>query len=123
MLPSAFNPILEQLIRDLPGALGAIFLDWEGEAVDLFDDTETETPIKLIGAHFGILYYLFQTTLGKIGMGPPLDLVLGFESQIFIICRVTSHYLMVVTLGHRCDIEEALRQCKRTVRLLREEME
>ncbi len=122
MLPSSFSPILAQLVRDLPGADGAIFVDWEGEAVDKFDGTERETPIRLIGAHWGIIYYLFRNALDKINQGDPKQLVLGFQAQTYVISQVTSEYLMVVTMASRVNMRLAMDMSRITVQRLRREM-
>lgn len=122
MQPSAFNPMLTRLVKDLPGAEGAIFVDWEGEAVDRFDGTQQETPIRLIGAHWGIIYYLFRGALERAEGGDPIQLVLAFERQTFIVSQVTSHYLMVVTMSPRPNLRLALDMSRITVQRLRREM-
>lgn len=122
MLPSSFNPILAQLVRDLPGADGAIFVDWEGEAVDKFDGAERETPIRLIGAHWGIIYYLFRDALEKLKESGPKQLVLAFDDQTYVISRVTAAYLMVVTLSPRVNVRLAMEMSRLTVQRLRREM-
>lgn len=122
MQPSAFNPMLSQLVKDLPGADGAIFVDWEGEAVDRFDGSQQETPIRLIGAHWGIIYYLFRGALERTGGGDPRQLVLSFKTQTFVISQVTSHYLMVVAMQPRVNLRLALDMSRITVQRLRREM-
>ncbi len=122
MIPSAFNPILAQLVRDLPGANGAIFVDWEGEAVDKFDGTERETPIRLIGAHWGIIYFLFRTALQRTDGGDPKQLVLSFQRQTYVISRVTAEYLMVLSMAPGVNLSMAMEMSLGTVEQLRQEM-
>ena len=52
--PSDFRSVLRALVEHTPGAWGAIFVDWEGEAVDLFA-TSDEYEVKLAGAETGLL--------------------------------------------------------------------
>jgi hypothetical protein len=51
---SAFASILARLVESTPGALGAVFADDEGEAVDLFGEIDS-FDLKLAAAHMGIL--------------------------------------------------------------------
>ena len=122
MLPSAFNSYLAELVQALPGAEGAVFVDWEGEAVDRFDGSERETPIRLVGAHWGIIYYLFRSALERAEVGDPRYLVLTFSEKKFIISQVTPEYLMVVTLRKSVNLSLALDMCRVTARRLRREM-
>jgi hypothetical protein len=42
-------------VASVPGAWGAIFVDFEGEAVDLYA-TNDAYEVKLAGAHAGLLW-------------------------------------------------------------------
>jgi predicted regulator of Ras-like GTPase activity (Roadblock/LC7/MglB family) len=122
VLPSAFNSYLAELVQALPGAEGAIFVDWEGEAVDRFDGSDHETPIRLVGAHWGIIYYLFRSALERADAGKPQHLVLTFSEKKFIIYQVTPEYLIVVTMRKDVNLSLALDMCRVTVRRLQREM-
>jgi predicted regulator of Ras-like GTPase activity (Roadblock/LC7/MglB family) len=49
-----FQYLLTNLLVDVPGAQGAVFLDPEGEAVELVSQSATPYELKLEGAYHGI---------------------------------------------------------------------
>ena len=49
---SAFGAILEEMVRRVPGAVGAVFADWEGEPVDQFAHIPP-LDIQLVGRALG----------------------------------------------------------------------
>jgi len=55
-----FQYLLTNLLVDVPGAHGAIFLDWEGEAVELVTRQATPYELKLEGAYHGIFLKRLQ---------------------------------------------------------------
>ncbi len=49
-----FQSILKNLVESVPGAIGAILVDWEGEAVQEYSHG-TPYDIRFIGAHNGVV--------------------------------------------------------------------
>ena len=121
MMASGFAQILEDTVTSVPGALGAIFVDWEGEAVDEFA-TPAEPDIRVTGAQWGVAYYLARDLCAKHALGMPSEVVLGFQQQQVIIRRVTDEYLMVLAMQPDANLGLALEQVRRAVVRLREEM-
>jgi len=121
MIGSPFATILEDLVRAVPGADGAIFIDWEGEAVDAFSPAD-EDRMRLIGAHWGIIYNQSRNACDKIGIGAPFELLLRFEDQQVIIRHVTDEYLAIVTLDRGANLGRALGLMRTMEARLREEM-
>ena len=121
MTRTPFAEILEQVVRDLPGARGAIFIDWEGEAVDAFtmaDDTE----VRLAGAHWGIVFNHVRSALDKLGQGEPREIMMRFDGQQVIIRRVDEGYMAIITMGPRTNLGRALGLMRRAGARLRREM-
>lgn len=58
-LRSKFYPILENLVSSVPGAVGAIFTDEEGEAIELFGDIE-DYALQVVGAYSATIYPMFS---------------------------------------------------------------
>jgi predicted regulator of Ras-like GTPase activity (Roadblock/LC7/MglB family) len=96
---NAFALILEDLIDAVPGAIGAIFADWDGEAVDHVSFGAAE-EIKLIGAHFGIILRLADISMReKVGAGPVEEVLVEGPQRSFLVRPVTSEYYVVLTIG------------------------
>jgi hypothetical protein len=55
MAPSAFEPLLRELCFRLPGSVGAVLIDDEGEAVD-YTGSMAAYDIRVVGAHMRVLF-------------------------------------------------------------------
>ena len=121
MIASSFARILEDVVTSVPGALGAIFVDWEGEAVDEYA-TPAEPDIRVTGAQWAVAYYLARDLCAKHALGMPSEVVLRFRQQQVLIRRVTDEYLVVLALGADANLGQALEQVRRAELRLREEM-
>lgn len=89
---SAFAAILHQLLRGLPGAYAAAFVDEEGECVEYVGAVDP-FHIKVAGAHFRVtLESLNETrTLGR----PSWFLVRGSRESALVM-RIADLYALVV---------------------------
>jgi predicted regulator of Ras-like GTPase activity (Roadblock/LC7/MglB family) len=95
---TSFADILTDLVHAVPGALGAVFVDWEGEMVEQVAGTSGE-DLKLLGAHWAIAYYQTKTALDNQGLGPADEVLLRFERQQILVRRVTDEYLVIMAIG------------------------
>ena len=87
-----FSAILKTLVDSTPGAIGALFLDYEGETVALQSERPFEIAdedLKIIGAHQGILLTQLRRLCEKSDVGEPRRFKLDFAKV-----RVLSLYLM-----------------------------
>jgi predicted regulator of Ras-like GTPase activity (Roadblock/LC7/MglB family) len=119
--PSIFREILKEVTTDLPGALGAIFVDWEGETVDEHSFIG-DTNLRLVGAYWGIAYYQARALFRAKELGSPNEMILLFENQQVLIRRVTDEYLVVLALREGINLGRALHLLTRAEVRLRGEM-
>ena len=105
-MSSPFAEILSDVVHAVPGARGAVFVDWEGEMVDQVAAT-SDDDLKLLGAHWAIAYYQTRTALDRHAAGMAEEILLRFERQQVLIRRVTDEYLVVMALGHQADLGHA----------------
>ena len=92
---SIYGEILRQILAQLPDAHGAVLADWEGEAIDQAGDVES-TEMRLVGAHWGVVYFMARTSLQNVGDSGPRDLTLRFGRQQVVVRRLTDDYYIVV---------------------------
>ena len=118
---TVFAKILEEVVAAIPGALGAVFVDWEGEAVDTYSRIG-DTNVRIVGAHWCIAYYQAHGIFTKLGLLSPLELVLRFADQQVIIRRVTEEYLVVLAMSPEGNLGRALHLLSRADEKLREQM-
>ena len=121
-MASVFSSILDQLLRELPEALGAVFIDWEGESVDHAAGDLGATNIKLVGAHWGISYNLMRRACEALEIGTPTEMVLRFSDRRIVIGRVVEGYYLVIATGPHSTLWRTLRALRQTRERLRQEL-
>lgn len=89
--------ILQDLVDGVPGSLGAIFADWEGEAVEhvaRMDDFQ----LKVMGAHQGIILENLRQAASRLGKGPVQEVVIQARAMSILVTPVTDEYFVVLAL-------------------------
>ncbi len=117
-----FKRFLNRLLEDIPGALGAIITDWEGEAVDQVARI-SEYDIKVLGAHKGIILNLLRSALERIECGALEEVVIRTGERKTLIAPVTEDYFLVLSLGPEAIAARAAFKMRRCVLELRSEFE
>ncbi len=118
---SAFGDILEAMVKRVPGAVGAVFADWEGEPVDQFAHIEP-LEIQLVGAHWGVVWSQAAERLGKRGLGAVEELLIEGERAIVLVRSVTDRYFVVLATKREAHLATARRELERGARTLLGEM-
>jgi predicted regulator of Ras-like GTPase activity (Roadblock/LC7/MglB family) len=116
-----FKKLLSELVGNVPGALGAIIADWEGEAVDhvaRMDDYE----LKVIGAHKGVILNNLRNVLGRLGEGDLQEIIITTEESQTLILPVTLEYFLVLALGRGVGLGRALLEARRCACSLEKEI-
>jgi predicted regulator of Ras-like GTPase activity (Roadblock/LC7/MglB family) len=116
-----FKGLLGRLVNTVPGALGAIIVDWEGEAVDQvarMDDYE----LKVLGAHKGVILEHLRGAVARLEGVDLEELVITTAQTQTVIMPVTREYFLVLTLARRDALGRALFEARRCVVRLREEI-
>ncbi len=118
-LPTAFTAALREVVARVPGARGAVFLDFEGEAVDEFADVPT-MEIHLVGAHLGIILALVREQSGRIGA--PVEMIIEAARATLLIRAIDSRYLVVLDAAPDAQVGLMSRELGRAVDELRAQM-
>lgn len=120
-MPSLFGELLSELVGSIPGALGAVFIDWEGEAVDQFSHIPV-MDILLVGAHWGVVLRLVKELLQKHRWGEPRMILLNGPDREILIKPITEDYCVVLAMRSGAHIASALEILERIAARIREEM-
>ncbi len=93
----AFQYLLNNLLVDVPGAQGAIFLDPEGESVEFVSRRATPYELKLEGAYHGIFLRSATRLADLMGAGGLERLSIG-GSEMRVMSRALKdgYYLVLV---------------------------
>lgn len=97
-----FRLILDELLATTGGAMAAIFLDWEGETVELVCDRDlNDHDLRIIGAYQGIYLTRLRELCDRIDAGQPQRFKLEFEETKLLSYDLKDGYYAVLVLeGH-----------------------
>ena len=90
--------MLHELVASTPGAIGAIFLDHEGETVEMLHDRPFEADdhdIKVMGAYQGIFFTRLRELCERTGSGRPHKFAVEFASAKVLSCDLKDGYYLV----------------------------
>lgn len=118
----SFKETLENLIERVPGALGAILADWEGEAVDQVSRIG-EYELKVLGAHKGIILTKMRQAMRDLESDVLEEIVVTTERNQTLILPITQDYYLVLTLQREELLGRALFEARRTIAILRNEID
>ncbi len=93
-----FQPILHELVVSTPGAIGALFLDHEGETVEVLHDRPFEAEehdIKVMGAYQGIFLMQLRELCDRTGIGAPHRFKVEFAGAKVLSCDLKDGYYLV----------------------------
>ena len=94
-----FLRILHELVSSTNGALGAIFLDQEGETVEVLTDRPLEADdndLKVIGAYSGIFLTRLRNMCSDTGIGRLDRFKIDFDATTILTCDLKDGYYVVL---------------------------
>ncbi|HEY2516280.1 MAG TPA: roadblock/LC7 domain-containing protein [Polyangiaceae bacterium] len=94
---SSFSEILSDLVARIPGALAAVLVDGDGEAVD-YTGRLSPFDLKLAGAHWQIVVRQFAEAKS---LGVARSLLVRGASRSFVAHVLPDHYVLIVVLSRR----------------------
>ena len=97
----AFQKILYDLVQATPGAVGALFLDWEGETVEMlsarpFDADDHD--LKILGAYQGIFLTHLLEICERSDTGKPHRFKVEFAATKVLSCDLADGYYLVLVV-------------------------
>ena len=94
----AFQYLLNNLLTDVPGAQGAIFLDPEGESVEHVSRSATPYELKLEGAYHGIFLRQANRLAGLMRSGELERLSIGGTKMQVVSRALKGGYYVVLVM-------------------------
>jgi predicted regulator of Ras-like GTPase activity (Roadblock/LC7/MglB family) len=117
----SFEVILQNLVDHVPNAVGAILVDWEGEAVmehchcDPYD-------IRFIAAHKGIILVRLKEMQSSADIGEVEDVVVTSGKGHLIIGCIDKDYSLVMNVERCCPVALALYHFRLAISELKREI-
>ncbi|MDT8421828.1 MAG: roadblock/LC7 domain-containing protein [Desulfuromonadales bacterium] len=116
-----FKKTLNEMLELVPGSLGAIIADWEGEAVDQVARMD-DYDIKILGAHKGIILTRLREALDRVEGGELEEVLIRSDQNHTLVAPLTEDYFLVLTLSPEAMLGRASFALRRCVAQLREEI-
>ena len=109
-----FRLILDELLVTTHGALAALFLDWEGETVELVCDRDlSDHELRILGAYQGIFLTRLREMCSVIGAGSPQRFKIEFAEMAVLSYDVKDGYFIVLLLDGSFNEGVAWRRMER----------
>ena len=115
------DQLLKDLITSVQGARAVIFLDGEGEAIS--QAGEPGVDMRLLGAWKEIHLDHIRDIAQRLGMGSVNAVLFSLDEGNELIVPVTDEYCLLLFLSTYANIHEAMTGLKKTVELLRRDIE
>jgi hypothetical protein len=106
-----YRGILDGLLATTSGAFAAIFLDWEGETIQLVCDRDiSDHDLRIVGAYQALFFDRLRQACKKTKIGPPLRFMLEFDTLLVLSTDLKDGYHIVMLLDADADEVSAWRQ-------------
>jgi hypothetical protein len=93
----SFRYILDELLVTTHGALAVLFLDWEGETVELVCDRDlSDHELRILGAYQSIFLTRLRLTCSQVDLGAPQRFKIEFDKLAVMSYDVTDGYFIVL---------------------------
>lgn len=116
-----FQNVLSRLVEDVDGAIGAMFLDWEGESVDLYGWPDRH-DMRLLGAYQGIFLNQLRRFSDEMELGDVTYFKIAFRGAQFFNAVLEDGYYLSLATEPQIVEGVAWQAMRRARRLLNEEI-
>jgi predicted regulator of Ras-like GTPase activity (Roadblock/LC7/MglB family) len=113
--------ILKNLVDSTPESVGAILVDWEGEAVQEYCHCEPY-DMRFIAAHKGIILARLKELHNSGRVGLIDDVVISASEGRLIIGGIDDDYSLVMSTARSCPVGLALYHFRSAVAELKKEI-
>lgn len=120
-MTSAFTQFLAELVENVPGAIGAIIQDVEGETVEAVGHL-SDFDLMVHAAHWGLLWRDLQQAVNANKLQEIQQIWFQTTCQKVVITTLFDEYYLVFILSKETVIIEALRILDRQLYAIRQEM-
>jgi predicted regulator of Ras-like GTPase activity (Roadblock/LC7/MglB family) len=117
----SFEVILKELVEHVPKAIGAILVDWEGEAVMEYCHCDPY-EIRFIAAHKGIILARLKEMQSTAQVGEVEDVVITSSNGHLIIGCIDQYYALVMNLERSSPVALALHHFRQSIVELKKEI-
>ncbi len=108
-----FQYVLADLLAKVEGALGVLFLDYDGETVEAMGCTNSIYDIKVLGAYQGIFLGKAKTFARELNLGTCEETIMQIGREKFVTRALPDGYYITLILGEEASEGIARRELQR----------
>ncbi len=120
-MTSAFTQFLADLVENVPGAVGAVIQDVEGETVEAVGHLP-DFDLMVHAAHWGLLWRDLRFSARSRQLKETRQIWIETSRQKVLLTTLFQDYYLVFILSRETAVIEALRLLDRHLNAIREEM-
>jgi hypothetical protein len=118
-----FNYLLTNLLVDVPSAVGAIFLDSEGEAIEWVSREGDPYELKVEGAYQSIFLRRLERVIDQLAAGEVDSYAVVSENLVALTQALPHGYYVVLVIDRRSGFHaRAMYYLRRTAKVLSREL-
>ena len=117
-----FNYLLTNLLVDVPGSVGAILVDPEGEAVEWVTRHDDPYDLKVEGAYHSIFMRQLESALAASALGEIRSYALAGQRLTSLTQSLPDGYYVVLVIDRSGSQAQAMEQLGRTAQVLAREI-
>ena len=117
-----FNYLLTNLLVDVPQAVGAIFVDPEGEAVEWVSRHNDPFDLKVEGAYHSIFMRQLEQLTTSIDTGPIDSFVIEGSRLVTLTQALPGGYYVVLVVDRSGSRAQALHRLRRAAEVFANEI-
>ncbi len=95
----SFTHILDEMVSSVHGARGAMFVDYEGEAVEVVSRDVPRYDLQVIGAYQGLVLAELQRICARMPCGELTGFKIEWRHGTFFNCVLKDGYFLVLIAG------------------------
>jgi hypothetical protein len=116
-----FTAILKDLVENVDGAEGEIFLESDGEAVQWFAKGDAEL-LKLKAAYVALTTQLCRDVSLKAALTTRGTVLISYEGASFLVNELTNGYMVMLEMQPLANLGQAMHKIKATSERLQKEL-
>ena len=117
----SFKPVLQELVTEVEGAEGAIFLEVDGEAVEWYAPDNGDR-LRLRAAYVAVVLQASRALAKHLDIGTARHMLLAYDGAKFIIEELESGYFLALEVNVSTNIAQARYRMQPVVESLRREI-
>ena len=116
-----FKAILEELVRAVDGAEGAIVVESDGEAVQWYPENSPD-QLRLRAAYVALSAESCQESLKNLKLKNTKSILLQYQGASFLAADLGSGYFLILELNTKANIAQAMNRIQGAAEIVRKEI-